>query len=128
MYGMARLLNDKRPIVLISLIIIIIKFISYAKLQSLLYVFLGLMLYSPKNIFYKRKLCCDFYHHTFSVTRIIRNPDQDLSFNFEFILRFIGGFYFGSPIVNFSYIVQNNISDIFIFNWFYLKNNTCLNY
>ncbi|EDC2138037.1 oligosaccharide repeat unit polymerase, partial [Salmonella enterica] len=49
MYGMARLLNDKRPIVLISLIIIIIKFISYAKLQSLLYVFLGLMLYSPKK-------------------------------------------------------------------------------
>ncbi|EDR4345263.1 oligosaccharide repeat unit polymerase, partial [Salmonella enterica subsp. enterica serovar Havana] len=120
MYGMARLLNDKRPIVLISLIIIIIKFISYAKLQSLLYVFLGLMLYSPKKISFTKGSCVAIFTIIlFSVTRIIRNPDQDLSFNFEFILRFIGGFYFGSPVVNFSYIVQNNISDIFyFFNWF----------
>ncbi len=60
MYGMARLLNDKRPIVLISLIIIIIKFISYAKLQSLLYVFLGLMLYSPKKYLLQKEVVLRF--------------------------------------------------------------------
>nr|CAC9140956.1 Uncharacterised protein [Citrobacter werkmanii]CAC9185556.1 Uncharacterised protein [Citrobacter werkmanii] len=39
MLGMSRLTNDNRKIVLLSLLIIVVKFISYAKLQSLLYVF-----------------------------------------------------------------------------------------
>nr|CAC9140975.1 Uncharacterised protein [Citrobacter werkmanii] len=42
----------------------------------------------------------------FAFTRIIRNPEQDLSFSFDFLFRFIGGFYFGSPVVNFSYVIK----------------------
>ncbi|END6697557.1 O90/O127 family O-antigen polymerase, partial [Escherichia coli] len=44
MYGISRLIKDNRAIVFISILVIIIKFISYAKLQSLLYVLLALML------------------------------------------------------------------------------------
>lgn len=120
MLGMSRLTNDDRKIVLLSLLIIIVKFISYAKLQSLLYVFFAMMLYSKRRIsINKGTLIGLIIVVLFAFTRIIRNPEQDLSFSFNFLFRFIGGFYFGSPVVNFSYVVKNNIHDLYyFFNWF----------
>ncbi|CAC9191167.1 Uncharacterised protein [Citrobacter werkmanii] len=107
MLGMSRLTNDNRKIVLLSLLIIVVKFISYAKLQSLLYVFFAMMLYSKRRIsINKGTLIGLIIVVLFAFTRIIRNPEQDLSFSFDFLFRFIGGFYFGSPVVNFSYVIK----------------------
>ncbi|HDJ2743372.1 TPA: oligosaccharide repeat unit polymerase [Salmonella bongori] len=120
MLGVARLTNDNRMVVLFSLFFIIIKFLSYAKLQSLLYVFFAIMFFSRRRISINKGFAIGLIIILlFSFTRIIRNPDQDLSLSFDFLFRFVGGFYFGSPVVNFSYVIQNNIQDIlYFFNWF----------
>lgn len=120
MYGISRLIKDNRAIVFISILVIIIKFISYAKLQSLLYVLLALMLFSRRRISINKGVVIGgVVIFLFSFTRIIRNPEQNLSLSFDFLFRFVGGFYFGSPVVNFNYVIQNNIQDVFyFFNWF----------
>lgn len=120
MLGMSRLTNDNRTVILFSLLIIVVKFINYAKLQSLLYVFFAMMLYSRRKISINKGVLIGLIIVIlFAFTRIIRNPEQDLSFSFDFLFRFIGGFYFGSPVVNFSYIIKNNVHDIYyFFNWF----------
>ncbi|ENA4944939.1 O90/O127 family O-antigen polymerase, partial [Escherichia coli] len=92
MYGISRLIKDNRAIVFISILVIIIKFISYAKLQSLLYVLLALMLFSRRRIsINKGVIIGGVVIFLFSFTRIIRNPEQNLSLSFDFLFRFVGG-------------------------------------
>lgn len=54
----------------------------------------------------------------FTVTRVIRNPDQNLLESGDFLLKFIGGYYLGSPVVNSMYIYKYDIHDlVYFFNW-----------
>ncbi|MFL4462118.1 hypothetical protein P9479_24535, partial [Escherichia coli] len=98
--------------------IVLLKFIAFGKLQSLVCLFFAFILFSP-NVAYKKLffyMCLTIA--LFTVTRVIRNPDQNLLESGDFLLKFIGGYYLGSPVVNSMYIYKYDIHDlVYFFNW-----------
>lgn len=118
LYAICKLLRYRNSIITLSNIIIAIKFISTGKMQSLLYLLMAFLFCYEHRLNLKR-LCSIFFIAicTFLFTRIVRNPDQDFSLSVDFILFFIAGAYFGSPIMNFSYSITHELSDFnYMFN------------
>lgn len=117
-FGASLLIGGNKRITYINLFIVLLKFIAFGKLQSLVCLFFAFILFSP-NVAYKKLffyMCLTIA--LFTVTRVIRNPDQNLLESGDFLLKFIGGYYLGSPVVNSMYIYKYDIHDlVYFFNW-----------
>lgn len=118
LFGVSILTGNNKKITYANLLVVILKFIAFGKLQSLVCLFFAFILFS-KKISYKKLLSYAVVTLTlFTLTRIIRNPEQDLVASGDFLLRFVGGFYLGSPVVNSMHVISNGLHDVsYFFNW-----------
>ncbi|MGL4770983.1 MAG: hypothetical protein ACRC2I_08855 [Plesiomonas shigelloides] len=118
-FGVCSFVKRWSWLTLLSSIISVLAFLSMGKLQSLLYFVFALIFFSRKRIsLFKFSIYLLLIVSLFVVTRIIRNPDMGLSLNADFLLRFIGGFYFGSPVVNSTFLWEHQMHNIqYAFNW-----------
>lgn len=118
-YGVCKQSNKTNLTLKTTLVLSILVFVSSGKLQSLLYLFFAMFFYAKNRIGLLRFLIVLLLVIIlFAFTRIVRNPDQDMGFDMDFLFLFIGGFYFGSPVVNTTYLVENDIHNLqYIFTW-----------
>lgn len=118
-YGICKQAGKSSVTLTLTLLLSGVVFISAGKLQSLLYLFFAMFFFAKSKVgLFKFITLMLVIVVIFSFTRIIRNPDQGLVFNVDFLLTFIGGFYFGSPVVNGTYILEERLFDSqYIFTW-----------
>ncbi|MXV31122.1 oligosaccharide repeat unit polymerase, partial [Aeromonas veronii] len=118
-YGICKQAGQSSAILTLTLLLSGVVFVSTGKLQSLLYLFFAMFFFTKKRVgFLKFLILMSVIVLIFSFTRIIRNPEHGLVFDVDFLLMFIGGFYFGSPVANGTYILERGFFDSqYIFTW-----------
>lgn len=118
-YGICKQAGQSSFMLTLTLLLSGVVFVSTGKLQSLLYLFFAMFFFTKKRFgLFKFLILMSVIVLIFSFTRIIRNPERNLIFDIDFLLMFIGGFYFGSPVVNGTYILERGFIDSqYIFTW-----------
>lgn len=107
----ARLSGHSSPWVVLCFILSAIFFLSQGKAQGLMYLAAAYLLEPrrPRELVARVLFAILAISLIFLATRVARNQDGDLSLNFETLLLLALGLYFGSPLVNTSYILHNGL-------------------